>query len=202
MTVSIALVAAAGIGLVTTEVASAQGIINNPDPKTINLADISVVLMRIVQYGLAFAGAVGAISITINGYQYVMAAGNPEKLEKAKMGLTWSITGFVLAASAFAIVLLLQNVLRARHKVSEAPGRPNVPEEAGNVVGNLGEIFLVFVAATSMLYLILGGYRLATSQGNPDLMEKGKKAILYSLIGLGVSMISVVIMRTINKTLL
>src|SRR5687767_6505835 len=73
------------------------------DPNNINTQDIIDVLVSIIRLALGFAAAIGAIFIVVAGYQYVLAAGNPEKIEKAKMGLTWSIGGFILAVGAFAI---------------------------------------------------------------------------------------------------
>ena len=36
----------------------------------------------------------------------------------------------------------------------------------------------------AVIYIILGGYKYATSQGNPGDLEKGKNMIVYALVGL------------------
>jgi len=38
------------------------------------------------------------------------------------------------------------------------------------------------------LFIILGVYDIVTSEGNPQKMESGKKAIIYALIGFGLAL--------------
>ncbi len=179
--------AVAALFLTTAEPAAAQGLLGDilqKDPSKIGLGDIQRILIRLIQYTLAFAAAIGVISLVVNGYQYVIAAGNPEKLEKAKLGLTWSIGGFILALSAFAIVSLLQATLLAKQKVSDiSPDAFGTPRTASGILEQLFFLLLLFGGATAVIFLILGGYRYIISQGNPEVVEKAKKTILYSGIG-------------------
>ncbi len=175
------------------------------DPSQINGRDIFYVLGRIIQYLLLFIGAVAAISIVVNGYQYILSAGNPEKLEKAKQGLTWSIGGFILAISAYAIVLFEQTVLRSRNKVSNPyPGinvDPRGPDTPQFVITQLIQLLLAFAGAVAVIFIILGGYRYITSQGNQENVEKAKNTITYAVIGLVVAMIAYVLVQLVKTTL-
>lgn len=186
---------------VTTSTASAQIPGINQSPDQLDLNSIVKVLVYLIQFGLAFAAAVGAIYIVVSGYQYVMSAGNPEKVEKAKNGLTWAITGFILAISASAIVLLLQQTLQSKNQVTDQLGNQPGPQSAAQVITSLIDLGLKFAAAVAVLFLILGGYRYITSQGNRDLAEGAKNTVLYSLIGLIVAMLSYAIFLLITSTL-
>jgi hypothetical protein len=119
-----------------------------------------------------------------------MSAGNPEKVEKAKNGLTWSIVGFILAVSSTAIVVLLQETLFSKNKVTSQIGPGAGPSSAAKVIEAMINLGLVFAGAVAVLFLILGGYRYITSQGNRDLAEGAKNTVLYSLIGLVVVFLS------------
>ena len=44
------------------------------------------------------------------------------------------------------------------------------------------------VYSLCVLFVILGAYDIATSEGSADKMKKGKEAIIYALIGLGLAM--------------
>jgi type IV secretion system pilin len=158
------------------------------DPSSLGKDDVTRVLIYIIRWLLLFSSAIAMIFIVVSGYQYILAAGNPEKLEKAKMGLTWSIGGFVLIVSSYAIVLLTQETFGATQKVTPLGGQPT---EAATVIENLATLIFVFAGATAVIFLILGGYRYITSQGNQELAEKAKHTILYAVIGLAAVMLAV-----------
>lgn len=170
------------------------------DPNKIGLDDITNVLVYIIQFGLAFAAATGAIFIVISGYQYIVSAGNPEKIEKAKASLTWSIGGFGLALSSYAIVLLLQQVLRAQKKVSEHPEAKVATGNTTTILESILSTLFVFGGSVAVLFLIIGGYRYVTSQGNPDLIEGAKRTVLYSVIGLVVLFLSAAIFTLVRRS--
>lgn len=178
--------------------AAHAAIIDNPDPRSVDLKSITTVLVRIIRYLFAFIAAIAAIFILVAGYQYVLAAGNPEKIEKAKMGLTWSIGGFVLAVSSYAIVNLVQITLKSKHTVSQVIGSHTGPQNAGATVEQIANLLFIFAGAAGVFFLILGGYRYVISQGNQDNIEKAKLTILYSVIGLIVVFMSVAIFSAIK----
>lgn len=193
-----------GLGiLVVPEVTHAQSLVGDvipKDPSQLGKQDIIDVLVWLIRWALLFASAIASIFIVVNGYQYILAAGNPEKIEKAKQGLTWSIMGFILVISSYGIVALLQQVLQSKNRVNQVdvPGTPN---SVGSVLENLAMIIFVFGGATAVLFLILGGYRYITSQGNPDLAESAKKTVLYAVIGLIVVFMSALLFNLVASTL-
>ncbi|MDP4000417.1 MAG: hypothetical protein Q8Q11_03240, partial [bacterium] len=167
--------------------------------------DLVAILVNIIQFGLMFAGAVAVIFVVISGYQYILSAGNPEKVEKAKQGLTWAVTGFILSVSSFAIVLLLQGILQSRQRVNEAPGIPEAlqgaPRDAQTIIPAIADALLVFGSSVAVLFIILNGYRYATSQGNQDQIDAAKRGLLYSVIGLVVLFLSYTIIVTVTNAL-
>lgn len=189
--------------LVGPDLAQAQGLPGiNQDPGKMDLGNIVTVLVGIIKFGFAFAAAIGALFIVVSGYQYIFSAGNPEKVEKAKQGLTWAIVGFILAISSYALVLLLQQVLGSKQKISQVPGlNLEGPGQASTVLERLIEIGLLFGGAAAVLFLVLGGYRYVTSQGNRDLAEGAKNTITYAVIGLILVMLAAVIFETTRKAI-
>lgn len=189
--------------LVLPDVASAApfSIVNNPDPKNTNLNSVVTVLVSVIKYLWAFAAAIAAIFVLVSGYQYILSAGNPEKIEKAKGGLTWAIVGFILVISSYAIVHLVQQTFRQKQatQVNNFIGPSSVgPQNAATVVEKLASGLFTFAGAAAVLFLVLGGYRYVTSRGNPDETEKAKLTILYSMIGLVVVFGSVIIFRLVG----
>lgn len=186
----------------------------NQAPDNMTLADVVNVLVSIIYFGLAFAAAIAMIFIVVSGYQYVMSAGNPEKVEKAKMGLTWAITGFIVSVSAFGIVLLFEETFGAKNKINniQTPngGTTKQLNLGGQGLGGQGavstlqtviESLMIFGGAVAVLFLIIGGYRYITSGGNQQQTESARHTILYAVIGLAVVMLAATILILIQKTL-
>ena len=70
--------------------------------------------------------------------------------------------------------------------IPNIPGTPAAIDEGGvrDRVTDLLIIVLNFLALISVIYLIIAGIRLITSQGEEEAKDKAKKTILYVLAGL------------------
>jgi type IV secretory pathway VirB2 component (pilin) len=53
---------------------------------------------------LRIAGILAVVLLIVNGYQYLMSAGAPEKISKAKTGLLQAIVGLAIALLASTII--------------------------------------------------------------------------------------------------
>ncbi len=80
-------------------------------------------------------------------------------------------------------------------------GVDNVGVLKGNnlagTVGNIVKILLMLAGLVAVIYLIYGGVKYITSQGEEEAAEEGKRVILYAIIGLIVIGISAVIVNYI-----
>ena len=172
------------------------------DPNDINRNDIVRVLMELIQFALMFASAVAAIFIVVNGYQYILSAGNPEKIEKAKMGLTWSVGGLILVIGSYAIVRLLAETLgftRLGDLDSHKPA--SLPAGAPGILDSIANTLFIFAGGVAIVFIVLGGYRYVTSQGNRDLTEKAQKTLLYAVVGLIIVFVAFLIFNFIATRL-
>jgi Type IV secretion system pilin len=60
---------------------------------------------------LGIAGALAVLMIVLSGLRYITAAGNPERISKAKNGIIYSLVGLAVAITAEAIVAFVANRL-------------------------------------------------------------------------------------------
>lgn len=74
------------------------------------LNDIWIVVLNIVQWIIITAGYVALGMIIWSGFQYMIAQGEPSKIEAAKSSLMNAIIGLVIALSA---VIIIQTIQRA-----------------------------------------------------------------------------------------
>lgn len=90
-------------------VASAQLIQQTDVPSSIAAAtggegSIRALALNIVNFFLLFLGLIAVIMIIYGGISYVTAAGNQEKIEKAKKVIMYAIVGIVIVLISFALV--------------------------------------------------------------------------------------------------
>ena len=77
------------------------------DPCT--FGDLVTMVVRIINYLMAFAGVVAMYYVLVSGFWLITALGNPERIEKAKNGLSNAIVGFAMVALSFVFVNLVVN---------------------------------------------------------------------------------------------
>ena len=89
---------------VDTGINSAAGIgLSDTDPR--------IIIARVIRVALGFLGVIALILILYAGWLYMMSAGAPEKIDKAKKILSSAAIGLVIILSAFAIATFLINYL-------------------------------------------------------------------------------------------
>jgi len=66
-------------------------------------ADMIGIIFRAIQYILAFLGVVAVVIILYAGFMWMTAAGNDEKVGKAKKTLISGVIGLVIVLLAYAI---------------------------------------------------------------------------------------------------
>ena len=62
---------------------------------------------------------------------------------------------------------------------------PDIQATDGNAVKLLNFI-LGTVAALTILIIIIGAFNIVTGNGDPEKITRGKKAVIYALLGLGI----------------
>lgn len=71
-----------------------------PDTSTAQITNILGIVFT-------FIGAIALLMIVISGLRYILSSGDPERANKAKNGIIYSLVGLVLAITAQAIVVFI-----------------------------------------------------------------------------------------------
>ena len=69
------------------------------------------IIRNILNVVFLWIGIIAVITIIISGISLMLSQGNPEKVTKAKRGITYSIIGLLVTLSAFAIVTFILGAL-------------------------------------------------------------------------------------------
>jgi Type IV secretion system pilin len=73
-------------------------------PGSLSLADVPILIVNIIHIVTWWAGALSVIFIVVGGIFYVISAGNPANIKRAKEIITAAIVGLMISGLAFTIV--------------------------------------------------------------------------------------------------
>ena len=79
----------------------------NGGPNITDASQILLVVANVIRIATAFAGALSIIFIIVGGIFYVISAGNPSNIKRAKDFLTNAIVGLVITGLAYTIVTFI-----------------------------------------------------------------------------------------------
>ncbi len=74
-------------------------------------APITTIIGRVISALLGLSGAVALLVFVWSGILMIVAAGNPERIKKAKSSLVWATIGLVVIFTAYTLVATLIGVL-------------------------------------------------------------------------------------------
>lgn len=156
-----------------------------------------LILLVLVDDMLRIVGFLAVIYVIYGGIKYIMSQGAPDKTAEAQTTVTNALIGLAIAVTAIWFVSFLGGRFGAG-----AGGTSNtfglnlstLPNPAGTANNNVIQIILniVFgiVGALSFLFVVIGGFRYITSQGDPQSVAKAKGTIIYALVGLVVAILA------------
>ncbi|MDZ7798819.1 MAG: pilin [Patescibacteria group bacterium] len=70
-------------------------------------ADLRDTVVNIIQWVLGILALVAVVMIIIGGFQWMTAAGNEERIEKAKKVISAAVIGLIIVLLAWAIVIFV-----------------------------------------------------------------------------------------------
>lgn len=76
-------------------------------PAGVGNADLNQIIINITNWVLGFVTILAVLFLIWGGLQYLTAAGNEEQVEKAKNTITYALLGLVVAAIAYAAVVVV-----------------------------------------------------------------------------------------------
>jgi hypothetical protein len=153
---------------------NAAGIKGNDVPGGSNLLGAAHTILMVF---LTLVGITALVYIIIGGVRYITAMGEESKIEAAKKNILYAVIGLIVVGLATVIVNFTAAAIGLP---TGLPGTSNLPL-AIMVILNAA---LVLAGITAVIYVIIGGVKYITSQGEADQAEEGKRIILYAVMGL------------------
>ncbi len=100
----------------------------------------------------------------------------------------------VLAVAATNAYLLSSQALASNSDISAGAGKVATNDQVGQSVSSgllsVTNVLLFLLGAVSVIMIVVGGIRFATSNGNADQVKQAKNILLYAVIGLVVAIMA------------
>ncbi len=97
---------------------------------------------------------------------------------------------------------MVTQVLKTLAQISIPEGDLNIPraEPTSNTVANVLTLVFGVLGAVSLLVIVASGMRFSLSRGNSESVAKARNGIIYSAVGLGISMLAFAIVRFVVRS--
>jgi hypothetical protein len=78
-------------------------------------------------------------------------------------------------------------------------GLPNSTQNIGGGLVHITEIVTYLVGGLAIIFIIVGGLQMVTSNGDPRRFATGRETIIYAMVGIAVAIASFAIVAFINS---
>lgn len=152
-----------------------------------NLTLNSVWLIAIAVFEtLLRVGALLALAFIIwGGVKYITSQGNADGTASARKTIINSIAGLLITISASVMVSFAINLLSGGNLGSSGT-QLEIPNSAadGTVITSVLRLVYAVVAVVSVIYIVIGSIKFATSTGDPGKAANARNTIIYAIVGL------------------
>lgn len=94
--------------------------------------------------------------------------------------------------------LIITSLIVALPVFAQATGTGDV-SRIENFIKNIIQIFVTLAGVTATAFFVFGGFRYVTSSGNPEALDGAKKTIIYSGVGLAITLAAFVLSNIVTQ---
>lgn len=166
------------------------------------LNDTWVIVLNVLEILLRVGALLAVGYIIYGGFKMISSQGQPDHVKSAKDTITNAVVGVIITMiSATAVSVIAQRIAGTAPTAESSIGfkLPIVsPENTLEAALNLA---LLIGGGLSMIFIIVGGLKYATSAGDPNQTNAAKNTILYAIIGLIFSLLAFTIVQMAARAL-
>jgi hypothetical protein len=96
-----------GLGLASAPHLVNAAVLTNP----LGTENVETIIGRVIQAILGVTGSIALLMFIWGGFQWLIAAGNEQRIKKGKDTLTWSAIGLAVIVGAYALVQTIVTAL-------------------------------------------------------------------------------------------
>jgi len=168
-------------------------------PNPLSIDTVEGLLGKIMSYLQGIIAVVAVGFMIIGGIIYMTSAGNEKAMTRAKNCWTGAVIGLAIALAAPSLLKDLRAVLGAK----AGSGSSAVDSALGikQIALNVLDLLLSVVGIIAIISLVIGGIMYMTAYGDEKRMETGKKIFNWSIVGILVSLGSLIVVKQVMSIL-
>lgn len=132
--------------------------------------------------------------ILVGGIMYMTSGGDEKRMETAKKAWTAAAIGLAIALAAPTMIKAISDILKG----AGATNYQNAPSFA-TIGKRTLDLVLSVLGTIAIISLVVGGMMYMTAGGDEKKMETGKRMVLYSIIGIAISLSAIIILSEMKK---
>lgn len=133
---------------------------------------------------LVIAGLAAVVFIVWGGVKYITSQGKPEETATARKTIVTAIAGLAITVSSTFFVRFVVDFVGATPGDGDW-GIPGGPGDGGtSLVANAFTYLYAIVGLVTVIFVIIGSIKFATSTGDPQKAASARNTILYAIVGL------------------
>ncbi|TXH06508.1 MAG: hypothetical protein E6R05_01550 [Candidatus Moraniibacteriota bacterium] len=154
-----------------------------------NIPDLLTTLLSSL---LGLIVTLALIMIVVGAFLYITSAGDEGRMETGKKTILAALIGLALGIAAPAFLREIGSILGWTSALPTGVGTSlTLIEIASRVLSFL----LTIIGILAIIMLVIGGIMYLTAAGNEDQIDRGKKIVKYSLIGITIALAALVLVR-------
>ncbi len=188
-----------------------------------SLGDFGALLQNIFNFLIGISIPLATLAIIYGAVLLLTSAGSADRISRGKQAITAALVGLAIVFGSWLIYKAVFNALTGQSLFSAVVPQaiavtdfqntpsggsglsiqppPGIPTDINQLINNIVTWLLTIVAPLAALIIIYGAFLILTAADNPERYERGKKAILYAVIGLVIVIISKALVAIITQVL-
>lgn len=156
---------------------------------------VNELLTSLLTFLQTFIVMLALIFIIIGALLYVTSAGNDGRMETAKKCILGAVIGLALGIAAPAFLREISSILGWTAGPASLPAGVGTSLSLLQIATNVLNFLLTVIGILAIIMLVIGGMMYLLAAGDEDRIDKGKKIVKYSIIGIIIALGSMVLVR-------
>ena len=137
------------------------------------------------------------IFIVLGGILYMMSAGDPGMIKRAKDCWLFSVIGLAIVVAAPTFLKEVQTILGG--SVPDSTGKIASALTVGAIATNVLNFLLSIVGIIAIISLVIAGGMYMTAYGDDTRIGTAKKMGTYAIVGIVVALVSLIAVQQVSK---
>jgi len=163
-------------------------------PNPLEYNSVEELSTQIRSYLLLIVGGIAIVMIAVAGIMYIAggAMGNDGLVEMGKKGVIGAIAGLVIILGASMILSEVYFIVTGSEYSFD-----NL--SASQILMRLINFLLAIIGTLFLISMLIGGIWYFSAGADESRIELGRKTVTYSIIGIGIALAAMVVLRQVDR---